>query len=231
VPVCPADGRVSRAVRPRNALIDNSQENSVNRKTLALAALPVAAVLTLAGCGNSDNGSASPASGHSSMAGMPGMSSSASAHTKQDIAFAQGMIPHHQQAIAMAKLAAANAGSAQVRHLAARIEAAQGPEIKTMTGWLKSWGASTSMSGMSGMDMGRMPGMMSEGAMKKLAHADGKDFDTMFLRGMITHHQGALTMAEQEIAKGKNPDAIALAKSIKASQAKEIVLMRTMLAS
>ena len=203
----------------------------MNRKTLTLAALPVAAILTLAGCGSSDSGAASPHAGHSSMSGMPGMSNDASAHTKQDIAFAQGMIPHHQQAIAMAKLAAAHAGSAQVKQLAARIEAAQGPEIKTMTGWLKSWGASTSMSGMAGMDMRRMPGMMSKADMKQLAHASGADFDRMFLQGMITHHRGALTMAQDEIAKGKNPDAIALAKSIRTSQAKEITVMRTMLAS
>ncbi len=203
----------------------------MNRKTLALAALPVAAVLTLAGCGSSDSGSASPASGHSSMSGMPGMAGSASAHTQQDVTFAQGMIPHHRQAIAMAKLAAAHAGSAQVKQLAARIEAAQGPEITTMTGWLRSWGASTSMSRMAGMDRGRMPGMMSKAEMTKLAHARGADFDRMFLRGMITHHQGALTMAREEIARGKNPDAVALAKRIKSSQAAETALMRTMLAS
>ncbi|MGZ4436679.1 MAG: DUF305 domain-containing protein [Nocardioidaceae bacterium] len=203
----------------------------MNRKTLALAALPVAAILTVTGCAGQDVGAASPHSGHSNMSGMPGMPSTASPHSKQDIAFAQGMIPHHQQAIVMAKLAAAHAGSAQVKQLAARIRAAQGPEIKTMTRWLKSWGARTSMSGMGGMDMGRMPGMMSKAEMKRLSHAGGADFDRMFLRGMITHHEGALTMAQDEIAKGKNPDAITLAKRIKAAQTKEIALMRTMLAS
>jgi len=87
------------------------------------------------------------------------------------------------------------------------------------------------MSGMDGMNMGHMPGMMSKTDMNKLAHASGADFDRMFLQGMTTHHQGALTMAHDEIANGKNSDAIALAKRIKTSQAKEITLMRRMLPS
>lgn len=163
-----------------------------------------------------------------SSSGMP------TTHNDQDVSFAQQMIPHHRQAIVMAKMAEARAQSAQVRQLAKQIEAAQGPEIKTMTGWLKDWGAdnSGSMSGMSGMDSAEsMPGMMSKKDMRAMMHARGQEFDRMFLVGMIAHHRGAVRMAHSEIAKGENPDAVALAKSIKASQSKEIQQMQQMLNS
>jgi uncharacterized protein (DUF305 family) len=57
-----------------------------------------------------------------------------------DVAFAQGMIPHHEQAIEMSELADGRAQSAEVKELATAIKAAQGPEIQTMTNWLESWG-------------------------------------------------------------------------------------------
>ena len=75
-----------------------------------------------------------------------------------DIAFAQLMIPHHQQAIEMADLAATNATSAEVKALAAQIKAAQDPEISMMTQWLTGWGAPMEMEGTTdgGMDHGDM---------------------------------------------------------------------------
>ncbi len=66
------------------------------------------------------------------------------------------MIPHHQQAIEMADLAESRAESQEVKDLATDIEAAQGPEIETLTGWLESWGEDVPDEGMSGMDHGDM---------------------------------------------------------------------------
>jgi uncharacterized protein (DUF305 family) len=131
----------------------------------------------------------------------------------------------------------AHAGSTEVKQLANGIESAQGPEIKTMTGWLKALGQdapSGSMSGMGGKggsSPNDMPGMMSDTDMAKLGRATGATFDQMWLKGMIAHHEGAVEMANTEIAKGKNGDAIDLAKSIKAAQTKEIAKMKNMLGS
>ena len=79
------------------------------------------------------------------------------------------------------------------------------------------------------MDMGggEMPGMMSDADMEKLMAASGKEFDTEFLRMMITHHQGAITMAQDEVANGKNPDAVKLAQQIATSQQAEIDTMKS----
>ena len=86
------------------------------------------------------------------------------------------------------------------------------------------------MSGMPGMDdMGGM-GMMSDSDMDALKNADGVQASKLFLTQMIQHHQGAITMAQNEIKNGQNPDAIALANSISTSQQKEIDTMNQILA-
>ena len=191
------------------------------KKALSLTALIVALTLAVAGCGSNDTtGSSAPTGGHNS----------------QDVTFATDMIPHHLQAVQMAEMAQTQASSAAVKTLANQIQAAQGPEIDTMSGWLKSWGEDVpdeSMGGMDGMDSGgsdSMPGMMSDQVMSDLGAATGDTFDQMWLESMIAHHEGAVQMADTEIADGKDPDAVALAKSIKAAQTAEIATMKELLA-
>lgn len=234
-------------------------------RTLArVAALGTTATLSLvlAACGGNDAGSMD----HSSMAGSSqssqssttSASPSASApsnaavdaeHNDQDVMFAQMMIVHHKGAIEMAQMATTQASSQQVKDLAAKIEAAQQPEIEQMTSWLNTWGepveADSSMGGMEGMDHSAtpsgdsssmqgmdhssMPGMMSEEQMTQLQNATGTDFDRMFLQMMIEHHTGAVQMAETEQQQGSNPQAQELADSIVTSQSAEIEQMKQML--
>lgn len=176
-------------------------------------------------------------SGGSSDGSMPGMdmggdtattSAPASDFNSADVAFAQGMIPHHQQAVEMAALAETNASSQEVKDLAMQIREAQDPEIEQMTAWLTEWDQPTEMAGMDSM---AMDGMMTDSQMSDLETASGTEFDTMFLEMMIEHHQGAITMAKTEISDGKNPDAIALAKDIVTAQQAEIQTMQDLLGS
>jgi uncharacterized protein (DUF305 family) len=195
-----------------------------------LAGALVAGTLLLAGCADDS----SDAAGHGSMMsdGSSSASSPASAeagHNDADVTFASGMIPHHESAITMAQMAQDQAADQRVKDLAARIEAAQGPEIETMSGWLADWGAAASSSatddGMGGMDHGDMGGM-DTGA---LAGMSGAEFDRMFLTMMVEHHRSAVQMAETEAADGQNTDAIALAESIRDSQIAEIAEMQQLL--
>jgi len=143
-----------------------------------------------------------------------------------DVTFATEMIPHHRQAVEMAKLAETRAKSAEVKELAMKIMSAQDPEIQTMSGWLTTWGKPVP-DDMAGMDMsGSMPGMMSSADMDKLTKASGAEFDQMFLTMMISHHQGAIEMAKTEEASGMNADAEALAAQIEQAQAREITTMQ-----
>jgi uncharacterized protein (DUF305 family) len=197
------------------------------KRAFSLLVVPVAA-LTLAACGGGDKkDSGQPMSGHSMGPSMSMSSAPAAAgHNAKDVMFAQMMIPHHQQAITMAKQAATKASAPEVKKLATQIENAQQPEIDKMTGWLKAWGASApSPSGMHHMG----EGMMSDQDMKKLDTLSGKAFDKAFLQMMIKHHQGAIAMAKTEQAQGSNADAKALAGSIISSQSTEITTMRNLL--
>ncbi len=205
-------------------------------RTFVLPTLALATILALAACGGSEPASSIPgmsssSSGSAAATGTP----AAGEHNKADVAFATGMIPHHRQAVEMADLAATRAGSAGVKDLAARIKAAQGPEIATMSGWLTGWGAAVpSNSGMAGMDdmgSGSDMGMMSEDDMRMLDQASGTAFDKAFLTGMTTHHQGAVAMAKTELSDGSNAQAKALAQDIITSQSKEIAEMKQLLGS
>lgn len=153
------------------------------------------------------------------------------AHNDADVAFAQSMVVHHEQAIEMAQLAIDRAADARVRDLAGRIEAAQAPEIEQMRDWLAGWGASTEgdVDGMDHGGAGSGSGMMPEEDMRALAASSGADFDRMFLEMMIGHHEGAVSMADQEIADGESPDAISLARVIKSTQEREIAEMEQLL--
>ncbi len=206
-------------------------------RPILIATAGLAVTLTLAGC-NSATDSAAPA-------GSPPSSTSSSlasptAGSDTDIAFAQLMIPHHQQAIEMADLAASNASSAEVKALAAQIKTAQDPEIAKMTQWLGAWGAPLEMEGTTDggmdhgdMDMGGMTvaGMMTAEDMETLGQATGTAFDTMWLQMMIAHHQGAISMAQQVADTTTNPAVQELADAIIAGQTAEIATMQQMLAN
>lgn len=154
-----------------------------------------------------------------------------------DVAFAQGMIPHHAQAIVMADMALAQSTNPDVTKLATEIKAAQAPEIEQLTNWLEAWGQPVPDSAggdgmdhsMDGMDGMMMSGMMSDADMARLENATGADFDTMWLELMVQHHEGAITMARDEVAGGEYGPTKALAEAIISSQQVEIDTMNTLL--
>jgi uncharacterized protein (DUF305 family) len=199
------------------------------RKTLFLGALAVASAVVLGACSSSD--SPSGMSAHSSApvpVPAPASGQQGGDHNADDVMFAQQMIPHHSQALDMAKLVPSRSSNPKVIDLAGRIEKAQDPEIRQMQGWLSTWGASSS-SDMPGMNHGSMPGMMPAEDMTKLEAAKGTEFDEMWLDMMIRHHQGAVDMAETELGKGGSADAKALARKIIDAQRAEITEMQDLL--
>jgi len=141
-----------------------------------------------------------------------------------DVEFAQGMIPHHEQAIEMADIALDPTVGASdvVKELAARIKGEQDPEIQLMTGWLTTWGQPLQMTTDSTHDMSSMDGMMSAEDMASLEAASGPGFDKIWQEMMIQHHDGAIEMATKEKANGASPDALALADQIIVAQQAEI---------
>lgn len=199
------------------------------KRYAVITSTAVAAALLLSGCG-SDSGSDSAAPD----AGTPAATQPAAGTSAApaDAAFAQSMIPHHEQAVDMSQMMLAKNGvDPEVKKLAEDIKAAQGPEIEKMHGWLEAWGQPTMMAGGSDHSShSSMSGMMSEADLGKLESAQGTEASRMFLEQMIEHHKGAITMAEQEAANGSDPDAVELAKKIVADQQAEIDKMKDLLA-
>jgi uncharacterized protein (DUF305 family) len=220
------------------------------KRTLLTSAGAVAALVIAAGCSDNSGGSehqmgqstTTPATASANATTPP----SGEAHNDADVMFAQHMIPHHQQAIEMSDMLLTKQGiDPRVIELAKQIKAAQGPEIQQMQGWLTQWGnppmpmpsgempGHGNMPGMSGTPstsgMPGMAGMMSDEDMAALQNAQGVEASKLFLAQMITHHEGAITMAQNEIKDGQYPAAIELARAIVTAQQKEIDTMKGIL--
>lgn len=191
---------------------------------IRMAAGLLVVAVGLGACGGDDDPTLGSGSEETTTTAAGAGSGAAAEHNDADVTFAQSMIVHHEQAIEMAQLAADRADSQEVLDLAARIEAAQQPEIEQMQGWIEDWDAESS-------DMGgdHMSGGMSDDDMTALEAANGAEFDRMFLEMMIEHHRGAITMAETEIADGQHPDAVELAGTIIEDQQTEIREMEGLL--
>lgn len=206
-----------------------TERRSLIRRAAAVAATATAAV-ALAACGSGDDSS----SGHGGHDKTSSPTASASAQQGEqnaaDVTFAKGMIPHHRQAVEMANLATTRAESAEVKKLAGEIKKAQDPEIKTLSGWLTSWGEEVPKEGESAEHGGHsMSGMMTPEEMDMMAKSSGKAFDTAFLEMMIKHHEGAIEMAKTEQSDGAYKPAKDMAGDIIASQSAEITRMNKLL--
>ncbi len=199
---------------------------SATLRSAAFTAVALAATSLLVACGTDRPGT-----------GTAGAEDSPAAVTTAadagDVAFAQMMIPHHQQAVEMADLALDEAESPDVVALAEQIQGAQQPEIDQMTVWLQAWGAPVPSPDAavdhSGHDMAGMSGgtgMMTEQQMDDLAAASGVDFDQMWLGMMIAHHEGAIVMSRQVLETTSDPQVEQMAEAIIDGQSAEIVTMQ-----
>ncbi|ACU36005.1 DUF305 domain-containing protein [Actinosynnema pretiosum subsp. pretiosum] len=151
-----------------------------------------------------------------------------SAPTEVDLGYVARMITHHRQALAMTELAPERAGNDVVRRIASRIHDVQGPEIQAMESWQRQYGQVGEAHGHVGgvEDHGGMPGMATERQLAELAAAKGADFDRLFVRLMVAHHEGALEMALEQLSEGTDVRVEEMANDVVATQSVEIERMR-----
>ena len=203
---------------------------------VASTAPPVMAQATAMVSANTPGESAAIAKARADSARLP--------YTKADIDFMTGMIGHHAQAIVISRWAPTHGASSSVQTLAARIINAQQDEIRTMQQWLRDRqlpvpdghagmtmnGSDMPMSDMKGEPL--MPGMLSDAQLKELDAANGQKFDLLFLRDMIQHHEGAITMVKQlfdSYGAGQDEIVFKLATDANVDQATEIARMQKLL--
>ena len=212
-----------RRARGRSVLyyyLTKNGHTMLKTRTLLYAALTLATALTLSSCAGGSP-AADPAT--------PSASETTAAFNSADVAFAQMMIPHHEQAVQMSDdLLAKDGLDPRLVELATEIKAAQEPEIAQLKDWLTAWGEDDHSMG----DMGHgSDGMMSDDDMMALQDATGTQAGTLFLEQMTVHHEGAVAMAQLELDDGENADAQAMAANIVKTQTAEIAVMADLLAS
>ncbi len=232
----------------------------------AMQGVAAASILFLAACGASTASDSMPAPAPAPdgprvvQAGAPGESTRAyqgqsladvegTAFTDADVAFMQGMIHHHAQALEMTALIPERTETTAIRQMGLRMEISQNDEIGLMERWLRDrdlevpeWrpmapgmdhaGMDHGAMDHGGMDHDMMPGMLTPDQMAQLEAARGRDFDRLFLQLMIQHHEGALTMVRDLYnSPGAAQESIVyhFASEVDADQGIEIRRMRELL--
>ena len=179
------------------------------------------------------------AQGHSGHAPTPTASGVPAVRPSEaDIAFIQGMLAHHAQAVEMVALVPQRTTRRELLLIAERIDVSQHDEMAWMRDWLADHRIPTDPGhgAHDHAEMGHasMPGMLSPDEMAALARATGREFERRFLEGMIKHHEGALTMVatlfgSQDAA--QRPEIFGFASDLDADQRAEIARMRKVLAA
>jgi len=160
----------------------------------------------------------------------------------KDVEFMQGMIMHHGQAVEMTAMIEARTQDKEIRLIGAKISQSQSDEINFMKRWLEMRGEKTAMP-MSNMEMSGMnhsqhrnhslmPGMLAPKRIEELKNANGAEFDRLFLKGMIEHHEGALVMVKdlfETAGAGQDAELFNFTTDVDSGQRAEIKIMQTML--
>lgn len=160
--------------------------------------------------------------------------------TQADVHFITGMIGHHAQALVMAALVPTHGASSSIRTLAARIINAQQDEIALMQRWLRDRNQPVPTYEIAGITLTihgadhamHMPGMLTQAQLEELDRGQGQEFDRLFLRYMIQHHQGAVTMVDDLFrtdGAAQGDVVFKLASDIQVDQRTEIARMKQML--
>jgi uncharacterized protein (DUF305 family) len=192
-----------------------------------IAAL-AAGVIIVASCGGPSTPARTGPTGAS-----PTPDSKSAEHNAADVAFAEDMIPHHRQAVDMTAWVPSRSTNPDLLVIATHISEGQQAEILTMKGLLSRWGVQQAPAQQSAMDHMGMPvaGMVDDATLNKIQSLSGPAFDALWMTSMISHHHGAIAMAQNEIGQGRSPDAIKLAKIIIDAQQREIAQMDHLLSA
>jgi uncharacterized protein (DUF305 family) len=154
-------------------------------------------------------------------------------YTAADVAFAQNMIPHHEQALEMIALIDQRSQSPDVPKIAERMQVSQRTEIGLLEDWLtgRDEEVPSGQHHHGAHHEQLMPGMLTGAEMEQLADSRGRAFDRLFVQYMIRHHEGAMIMVEDLLASGngQEPNLFQIAQQISSDQAIEIARMKQLL--
>ncbi len=156
------------------------------------------------------------------------------AYTQLDVAFMQGMIVHHEQALEMTGLVPKRSALNDLSLFAERMEISQRDEIAVMTSWLTARDEEVPDIAAAQPHHAHegLPGMLTGAELAELRGASGDEFDRLFLTFMQRHHEGALQMVSElfDAGAGEEPEIFQFANHVDADQRIELGRIATMLA-
>jgi uncharacterized protein (DUF305 family) len=222
-----SDARTDRAPAVRSAVLIADVAGTAGYWLMPsnLRSVVAAVVVLLAAALTSCGGSATTRQASQTGPSVTSSSGPPAAHNSADVAFARNMIPHHQQAVVLAAMVPAHSANPALRVMATHIAADQQAETRTLSGLLGEWGERVEPGGTA------MAGMVDQGTLQRLQSLYDNAFDTLWVTSMIGHHQGAITMAQDEIAHGQSAEAVHVATLIITAQQREIAMMTHMISA
>ncbi len=190
----------------------------MRRATRAVAALltAVGAALWMAGCGISSSTSEPPAP-------TPEAVQISTAHNAADVMYLQMMIAHHGQGLELVGLAGTRAQQAEIKTLAAAVQATQDDEVTVMRSWLDTWSkpAAVDHDPAAHAEHGGLPATGPE-QIAALRDAPETDFDRSFINLFVAHQHNAVEMSQWAEEKGENPEVRDFARRVRESRADQI---------
>ena len=176
--------------------------------------------------------------------GASSMTGASAKATPFDQQFIDMMVPHHEGAVEMARIAEQRSQRPEIRQMAADILRTQASEIEQMKGWRKAWFGSDQTPPMSRMPMVDGMQMPAEGGhakhggsgsssqtmdmaadVEKLRSAP-EPFDRAFIDAMIPHHQDAIEASKAAASRAQREEIKALAREIVDGQQREVDALR-----
>lgn len=133
-----------------------------------------------------------------------------------DLQFIDGMIVHHEGAIAMAQELLQKGEHEELLALGEEIIAAQATEVTQLKEWRDAWFPGAAQTPTEQMEMGEMTVVVGE----------GKSYDQSFMEAMVSHHEGALAMAQAALEKSGRSELREFAQRVIDAQTSEIEQMQ-----
>jgi uncharacterized protein (DUF305 family) len=193
-------------------------------KSYGAGLLVLLVTLLVSACGGAGSPPQAPQS-----TDQPAITGAPAGFNSNDVAFVIDTATSYGQTSELTALVPERSTNQNLIALAADIDAAQAPNLETMKVFLVQWDSNSDSGPGRGGQGGAVPGTVDDATMAQLGSLSGKEFDVPWLRVMIGHQQGAVVLAQAELAKGTNVDAVATAKRLVGTYQAQIARMQQLL--
>ena len=192
---------------------------------LAMVLSALAAAVVLSSCGSP----AADKRAHPGSQDQPVITGEPAGYDAQDVAFASSMVQNHKQGIDISTLVPDHSTNAKVIAFAATRASALQSDVAVLKVMLVQWNENPTSNTGGGGGAAVAKNILDQSTIAKLNSLRGGAFDTLWLRSMIGLDQGAVEIANVEIAGKHNDDAVGLAKQIVEARNADIGTMRQLL--